>query len=211
MARIKCFMLEPTGRVRVKLRRYRNTSADPETHCSFNGNDGYHDASTPIGEEPEELSKEGYIQNGLKSVSHDDPRWPNQCQCGYTFRENDEWQRFVEEIYQRADTGEEMVIREAPVGAMWYAPWLDRFHVPQDDRGNLMVKTPGGDWDIDSQCSNCTMKDDRRQERHHCWILHGEPPNVTADKQGGPTCAAGAGSIQCGSYHGFLRSGFLED
>lgn len=210
MARIKCFLLEPTGRVQVKLRRYRNTSADPETHCPFNGNDGYHDASMVIGEEPEELSEEGYIQNGLKPVPHDDPRWPTQCQCGYAFQESDEWQRFVEEIYQRADTGEEMVIRDAPAGAMWYTPWLDKFQVPQG-KHCLAVKTPGGEWIVDSQASNCSMKDDVKQEKHHCWILHGDPPNVTADKQGGPTCSAGAGSIQCGSYHGFLRNGWLED
>jgi len=210
MARIKCFMLEPTGRVRVKLRRYRNASNDPESRCPFNGNDGYHDASTIIGEEPEELSKEGYIQNGLKPVSHDDTRWPVQCQCSYVFREGDEWQRFVEKIYRRADTGEEMTIKDASVGATYYAPWLDAIQVPQG-KHCLVVKTPGGEWIVDSQSSNCTMKDDWRQEKHHCWILHGEPPNMTVNKQGGPTCAAGTGSIQCGSYHGFLRSGFLED
>ena len=210
MSRIQCFMLDPTGKVSVKLRRYRNTSDDNESHCTFNGNGGYHDASTTIGEEPEELNDEGYICNGMKpTLPHDDPRWPTQCACGYVFRENDEWQRFVEEIYRRSDTGEETTIRNAPAGAMWYAAWLDRMQVPQG-KHCLAVKTPGGEWLVDSQASNCTMKDDFRQERHHCWILHGEPPNVTANKQGGSTCGAGAGSIQVGNYHGFLRNGFLE-
>lgn len=206
MARIKCFLLEPTGRVQVKLRRYYFVEK-----CSFHGDYyGYHDASVIIGEEPEELSEEGCIQNGLKPVPHDDPRWPTHCPCGYAFREKDQWQRAVNPIYRRVDTGEEMLLRDAPSGAMYYAPWLDAIQVPQG-KHCLIVKTPGGEWVVDSQSSNCTMKNDWRQEKHHCWVLHGEPPNVTADKQGGPTCAAGAGSIQCGSYHGFLRSGFLEE
>jgi hypothetical protein len=39
-------------------------------------------------------------------------------------------------------------------------------------------------------------------------VRHGEAPNITVDKNG-VTCGAGAGSIQCGSYHGFLRNGEL--
>lgn len=206
MARIKCFMLEPTHRVRVDLRRYRSSSKLPKDTCTHGE---YHNALAFIGEEPEELSTEGYIQNGLKPVPHDDPRWPTHCACGYAFAEDDEWQRFVDQIYRRTDTGEEMTIREAPAGAMWYAPWHDRWCNPQG-KHTLCVKTPGGEWICDSQASNCTMKDDVKQEKHHCWILHGTPPNVTADKNG-TTCQAGAGSIQAGSYHGFLRDGYLED
>lgn len=52
---------------------------------------------------------------------------------------------------------------------------------------------------------NCTMPYDYE---HRCWVRHGEPPAITVDKQG-HTCAAGAGSIQCGSYHGFLEDGAL--
>lgn len=208
MTRIKCFLLEPTGRVLVKLRRYR--SFESPSDCPL-GNGHYHNASNPIFEELEENSEEGYITNGTKPMlPHDDPRWPTQCQCGYAFQESDEWQRDVNMIYRRSDTGEETTIENAHAGAMWYAPWVDRFHVPQDDKGNLVVKTPGGEWQIDSQASNCTMKDDIRQEKHHCWIRRGDAPNVTVDKQG-VTCGAGAGSIQAGNYHGFLRNGFLED
>jgi hypothetical protein len=209
MPRIKCFLLDPNGRTLVSLRRYRSIKNRDECPA---GNGSCHNASVPIEEEQTERDKEGHIINGLKPMPpRDDPRWPKQCHyCGYAFQESDDWQRDIDTIYRRTDTGEEMTIREAPVGAMWYAPWLDRFHVPQDDKGNLMVKTPGGDWAIDSQSSNCTMKDDRRQEKHHCWIRHGIAPNITVDKQG-ITCSAGAGSIQCNSYHGFLRSGYLED
>jgi len=61
-------------------------------------------------------------------------------------------------------------------------------------------------WDIDSRAGNCALKDDRL---HRCWVRTGEPPDVTVGKSGGPTCAAGAGSIQGGDWHGFLRNGEL--
>lgn len=71
---------------------------------------------------------------------------------------------------------------------------------------HLVVVTPDGHWwDIDSRASNCTMKEDKV---HRCWVRHGDPPNVTVDKQGA-TCNAGAGSIQTPDWHGFLRDGKL--
>lgn len=74
------------------------------------------------------------------------------------------------------------------------------------DGQHLHVVLPNGiRWDIDSRASNCTMKEDRL---HRCWIRTGEPPNVTAGKNGF-TCSAGAGSILMGDYHGFLRDGVL--
>lgn len=210
MARIRCFLLVPTGNVRVWLRRYHSPHTLDEDVCQRCGSDGYHDARLQYTDEPEVRNEKNYICNGQKPLPpHDDPNWPVQCACGYIFREEDRWQRFVEQLFRRADTGEEMTIADAPDGAMWYAPWMDQFQVPQDGH-NLIVKTPGGEWDIDSQSRNCAMPEDRRQEKHHCWIRIGEPPNVTVGKDG-PTCAAGAGSIQCGNYHGFLRNGVLED
>ncbi len=210
MARIRCFLLESTERVQVNLRRYTRNNT-PDCCPASPGKYSYHTASTLIGEEPVERDKDGYIQNGVKPVeSHDDPRWPSGCACGYQFQESDEWQRFTEVIYRRTDTSEEMTIHEAPPGAMWYAWWYDHFCTPQGAHA-LVVKTPGGEWIIDSQASNCAMPEDRKQEHHHCWVLHGTPPDVTIDNSQGKTCGAGPGSIQCGSYHGFLRVGYLED
>lgn len=209
MARIRCFFIEPTGQESVKLRRYTRNNT-PDCCSVYPGKYSYHTASTFVFNEPIEMDSHGVVYNGLKPLPpHDDPRWPTQCACGYVFQETDEWQRFTEQVFRRVDTGEEMTIHDAPAGAMWYSPWLDQFHVPQDEH-SLVVKTPGGDWVIDSQASNCTLPDDRKQEEHHCWIRHGTPPDVTVDKLG-VTCRAGAGSIQCGSYHGFLRNGYLED
>lgn len=71
----------------------------------------------------------------------------------------------------------------------------------------LMVRLPNGhDWMVDSEASNCT----RKGEPHQCWVRHGDPREcrVSVDKNG-DTCAAGAGSIQGGDWHGFLRDGVL--
>ena len=124
-------------------------------------------------------------------------------------------------IWRRADTGDEFdSLGKVPAGAMWFAHWLDDMYQPQLEHC-LVVKTPGGDWVIDSQASNCTMpaklihKDGKeyhpkKQLDHHCWIIHGTAPEVTVDKNG-VTCGAGAGSIQASNWHGFLRNGYLEE
>lgn len=209
MARLPCFFLEPTGRLSVSLRRYRSPKGHDELVCPVSRG-GYHNASRFFQEEPEERDDKGAVVNGLQPVlPRDDPRWPRVCPCGYEFQEEDEWQRFTSRVYRRTDTGEEMTLEKAPPGAMWYADWFDDVFVPQG-KHVLVVKTPGGEWVVDSQASNCGLPEDRQQKQHHCWIRHGDPPLVTADKDG-KTCSAGAGSIQCGDYHGFLRHGFLED
>lgn len=121
-------------------------------------------------------------------------------------------------FWKRADTGEtKRRIADFGIGAMWFADWyplakvapgeVARFGGDWDNQYDppLHVSTPGGDWNIDSRASNCTLKNDRL---HRCWIRHGAPPNITVDKAG-RTCSAGAGSIQAGTYHGFLRNGQL--
>lgn len=116
----------------------------------------------------------------------------------------------------RRDTGEKFKSPGlAPVGAMWFATWFEiegsdpkRYYCSDWDNQTeppLIVKTPGGDWNVDSRASNCTRREDKL---HRCWCRHGQPPNVTVDKNGN-TCNAGAGSIQCNQYHGFLRNGVL--
>ena len=146
-----------------------------------------------------------------------DPRWPKQCKCGFEFEEKHR-QLFPLRLYADAN-GRELVIHSnpelgcvAPPGAMWWETWL---HDDDgkcwardncDPRGHLVVRLPNGsDWDVMGRASNCPLKNDRN---HFCWVMHGEPPMVTVDKAG-RTCAAGAGSILSGNYHGFLRNGRL--
>lgn len=80
------------------------------------------------------------------------------------------------------------------------------FHWDNCPGKHLHVVLPNGHpWDIDSRANNCTRPDDRT---HRCWVRDGEPPMVTAGKDG-DTCSAGAGSILSGDYHGFLQNGIL--
>lgn len=110
-----------------------------------------------------------------------------------------------EQIWKRMDNGEKMRFSDFPVGAMWFE------NIPFYPKGlngqSLFVRTPGGDWNIDSRASNCTMKND---DVHRCWCRHGDAPNITVNKIG-DTCSAGGGSIQMCDYHGFLVNGKLTN
>jgi len=96
-------------------------------------------------------------------------------------------------------------------GDMFFAPWSHHSGkcfagwTNCDGRHLHVVLPNGATWNIDGRASNCTLPNDTE---HRCWVRHGEPPNITVDKAG-HTCAAGAGSILSGDYHGFLRNGWL--
>lgn len=112
--------------------------------------------------------------------------------------------------FRRVDNGEDLKVNSfysCPPGAMmrtWY--YEDNFKGLDGECWSVI--TPGGMWIIDSRCSNCTKPNDNI---HKCWCRKGVAPNFTVDKNGPHTCSAGAGSIQIGKYHGFLRNGFLVD
>ncbi len=74
------------------------------------------------------------------------------------------------------------------------------------DGRHLYVICPDGRWwNVDGRAGNCSMKDDRQ---HRCWIRTGSPEDGTLSVgKAGPTCAAGAGSIDTGTYHGMLTAG----
>lgn len=126
-----------------------------------------------------------------------------------------------------APQGVRLYEREGNIGEDWVpgawfftsheghgCPWWDNC----DGRHFHVVTPDGAVVDLDGRAANCTMRDERT---HRCWVRHGAPPHVTANKNGA-TCAAGAGSIQTygrqnpdGSFqpgwHGFLRNGVLVD
>lgn len=211
MQPIKCFLLEPTDRVTRALRRFTYSSDEPDESergtCPLRAKWG-HDAQVPIEDGPAVWGDEGTYLIEPMQWPHDDPRWPTHCECGYEFQEDDQWQLSNDLIYRRADTGEEMTLRDAPAGAMWYAPWIRNTWQGPDGKC-LIVRLPERrDWIVDSQASNCGMPDDPGQLRHHCWVRHGVPPEITVDKAGA-TCSAGAGSIATDKWHGFLRGGYL--
>lgn len=199
------YWLEPTDRVELGLRRYSSPDGS-----GFTCEAGHHKALVKIGQAPAIFRQEKYgkVLATRVATPRDDPRWPTNCACGYAFTEDDHWQgEWQELLYRRSDTGEETTLRDAPPGASWDAWWM-----PFGERGadgiHLMVRCPNGrDWHVDGQASNCTRPGDKT---HKCWVRHGDPraANLTVDKNG-ETCAAGAGSIQAGDYHGFLQAGVL--
>lgn len=76
------------------------------------------------------------------------------------------------------------------------------------DGKHYMIVLPNGEhWIMGRRASNCGRKDDHT---HRCWVVHGESPNITIDKNG-DTCSAGAGSILCAGWHGFIRNGELVE
>jgi hypothetical protein len=227
-----CFLLEETDTVRLSLRRFCfGRYDDPELadHAPEHSNacpaasptsdHGYrHGCDTypggpewgvVVGEAPAIFSERGTL--GVRPETFDgDERWPTSCSaCGNPMPDNAMRRVNQELVYLRSDTGERTTIRSAPDGALWYADWftVDRWKGP--DGRTLVAKCPGGhDWIIDSVASNCTLPDD---VTHRCWMRHGTPPQISVDKHPEPpfdhTCAAGAGSIQAGDYHGFITNG----
>ena len=218
----QCFLVKPTLNCFLWLRRYSDKSKRP----GMPGEHSYHQNWTPIGVmengyklvHGDGLSEDArlvessedrtYLAHNFEEIGHEDPRWPRKCEkCDYEFTENDlNWQNFTSRMYVAGD-GRSWPQRELPAGAMYFEDWLPRnFYWDNKRDPHLIVILPNGiEWNVDSRANNCTMPNDRT---HRCWSRTGEAPKVTAGKQQ-PTCAAGAGSILAGSYHGFLQNGEL--
>lgn len=82
-------------------------------------------------------------------------------------------------------------------------------HWDNCDGKHLHIVCPDGRWwNVDGRAGNCTKPEDRN---HRCWVRHGDPAEgtLTIDKNG-PTCEAGAGSIDTGTYHGHVRDGHFD-
>lgn len=198
---VRCFFLSPSALTQRELCRYALGADCPSKHMG-----GRHDASVEIG-----VMLYRNDDEGGRTPPHSDPRWPLRCRCGYEFRAADSWQYNERRLYRRSDTGHLTTLLDAPVGAMWFAEWLEGYPGwTGADGHSLHVRLPGGyDWCTDSRASNCDMPTDTE---HKCWVRHGTPPGdiVHVDKNG-RTCHAGAGSIVVPGYHGFLHNGHLVD
>lgn len=228
-AGVACFWLERTERVEVALRRFVYAS---DAKCP--GPYGYHNASVVIYPDvpaAEWLTQrdDGIVEN-LRPLSEilPDSRWPTKCEgCDYEFTPEDKYQVGVNPLYAGATNGRLYTMRNAPVGAMYDADWLNGLEMFTGPDGiALTVRTPGGDWTVDGEASNCTRTqfgpkviEGQRHEKvwlgrtHYCWIRHGDPrkPATLHVDKNGNTCSAGAGSIAIGNYHGFLHHGQLTN
>lgn len=206
------YWLEPTDEIAVGLRRYTRVQ---DTLVGYGCAYGHHEALVYI----ERRRAVDESEESALDIPHEDSRWPTECArgCGYRFADYDRWQTWTLRIWRRTDTGQErfnhsnpeVAAPDIPIaepGACWDAAWMPDW-AKGSDGICLVVRCPNGrDWMVDSEASNCT----RRREPHQCWVRHGDPRQcrVTVDKNG-DTCAAGAGSILAGDYHGFLQNGVL--
>jgi len=195
---VRTFWAEPTGRTIRRLRRYVLSSQEK---CP--GPCGYHTASVPLD------VVEGEDQTSGDLWPHDDSRWPTACEgCGRAFTDEDAWQLDCNHEYRNVVSRETFSLRDAPPGAMWDASWMGDGWRGSDGICLIVMLPNGLQWTVDGRATNCTLPDDRV---HKCWIRHGDPRTeaITVDKNG-VTCAAGAGSIQAGDYHGFLTAGVFN-
>lgn len=172
---------------------YEKSSLGP---CPHHGE--YHRAVTvhETRREPDLFPKDGY---------------PTICSCAYVFTDKVEHSGSSSPRYTRMDNGEELR-SPLPEGALLAVePFKDA--VGNDRVGadglSVVCVCPGNQWwYIDSRASNCTMKDDYE---HRCWVRHGTKGGTIHVDKAGLTCAAGAGSIQIGDWHGFLHNGILSE
>ncbi len=156
---IPCFFLEPSDQGLAGLRRY---STAP---CSVT-NYGYHNAMATLEQHPWDSAQQD-LWGHPYGTPNDDPRWPQSCECGYVFQNEDSRQSQTNRLFRRSDTGALLLLRDAAPGAMWFAD----FYPHQGPDGHcLVVMTPGGEWLVDGPSSNGPGT----------WQRSGTPPFVTA-------------------------------
>lgn len=183
---------------------------------------GYHDAKTLLRRTEDPLAEPDEV---LREEAAE--RYPERCAfCGQ--KAPPEALRHVAAltVYRGAADGEERVGLHGKPGSRfglrpgdaYWAPW---HHAPGEDsgctagwsncrdpRGHLCLVLPDGQhFDTSSRARNCSRPKDRR---HRCWTVEGTPEggDLSVGK-GGDTCKAGAGSVDTGTWHGFVRDGML--
>jgi hypothetical protein len=182
----RCFMTAPSEFGQRSLRRYA-ASALP---CK--GKMSYHDAEAVIDERFP--MPEGAEQSLLKGEHGEDPRWPKQCSCGYTFQPEDHWQVNETRLYQGAPGEKLYRLRDLPPGAVWRATWMEDIqnnpYAAPDGKVWALMMPSGMEWLVYGPASGGGK-----------WVVQGELPRITVSP-----------SIhQVGSYHGFVRDGVITD
>ena len=188
-----CILLIATDQASLALRRY--ASGKP---CLASGA-GIHAARARIGTAPIIVSERGswHVDSPAQPPATD-PRWPEQCVCGYIFGPEDAYQLFRSRLYIRQDTGALLMLAEAEPGMLWDAPWFLDFTPPWagPDGRSLVMRLPGrGEWGIDGPSNNGPG-----------WQRTGMPPSITVRPS---ILSHGSGSVK--GYHGWLTDGVLSD
>lgn len=210
--------------IRASLRIYWGDSECP--NCCGKGSPGYHNSHVQLMDDMDPNAD----NVGGEISDYPDDRWPMKCDhceatvpvvadvlctcgCGEMVRPDGAPRRqiFRKTLYGTPDGS---WIGEPQPGDLFFADWYHsggtQCHYWNNCTGqHLICILPNGDtWDTNSRASNCTMQEDKT---HRCWVVKGDPSKgepVHVSKEG-PTCAAGAGSIVSGNYHGFLHHGQL--
>lgn len=188
-ADVPCFLLLPTTRYLVSLRRWGGEGAAPCGYLPWGC-----DTSVDIGVEEHKTPPISGPPEPRYAHLATDPRWPERCSvCGAPFRAEDPKQVRFDVLYRRADTGEEMVLSKAPPGAMWDCPWLH--HKVGPDGQSLTVRLPDGrDWWVDGPSKNGSG-----------WTRTGTAPAISVN----PSIQT-EGNPNRPGYHGFLTNGVLR-
>lgn len=211
-----CFWLEPTGRVRLSLRRFTFSPprSNPDAYaklCPVAERTGC-DASTaldvylPLRMQHDEYGPTMESVPEADRPGHDDSRWPAACaSCGEAFDPAAEWQVNQQEEYTRSDNGEVVHMRnpigEEYAGALFDAWWLHGRpssdglgHVGSDGIALIAICPNGLPWDVDGPATGGGR-----------WTRTGDPrqpgtltisPSIAIGKPDGPR-----------HYHGFLQGG----
>lgn len=183
MEAIRCFLVVPTNRAERELRRHARTAGPGCAATGF----PYHHAARPIEDGVVVPSADGStIVDG--DWPHEDTRWPRVCACGYVFAPEDEWRVAVSRLWRVPETGEEFPLRDAPVGAMWFADW---FRLKGPDGHALVVMTPAGPWLVERPTADGIF-----------YARTGEPPHVTVEQ-----LVVVPGPVP---FRGWLREGLLS-
>jgi hypothetical protein len=172
---------------RLYLRQYWGEACKPY---------GCHDAMLHLFDIPDKIN---YNHHGGNPEDYPAELWPTKCiRCGAIAPKDANRQVFNKRFYDTPSGNLEP-------GCIYWIDWYPEKMYWDNHKGPCLcaVLPNGWEWNIDSRASNCTMLEDRL---HRCWCRHGEPPDITVDKNG-LTCQAGAGSIQGGDWHGFLKNG----
>lgn len=197
---VRCFLLEPTARVRVYTRVHTLYKHAPEVpRCPgapANDSMGLHRAQLFI-DEREYPIVIGQVDDSAieieKTLSSD--RWPLLCEdCGRPFAELEGVRTDVlaYRVWRSAD-GREWSddIASPPLGAMrrtWWYEGLKGYGGP-DGRVYSVICPDGCEWIIDGPAKN-------GPHDQPGWTRTGTPPLITCTP-----------SIQTPNYHGFLTNG----
>lgn len=158
------------------------------------GDPSFHNAMTGIGRIELAYSERGYIESTDPSRYDGDERWPAKCECGYEFKDDDDWQVLGRQLWEN-DAGEQRILdrpwrskEQLPMwepGAMFDAWWMSDYAKGPDGLHLSVTLPPDGHvWHIDGP----SISGGR-------WARTGTPPLVSVTP-----------SILTGSYHSFLGS-----